>query len=387
MATRFIHIYYPPLFLAAASLIMGIIFSAFSWSSLIPLFFFTVSALLLAYASRSNGQFFSRMVILSLCMISFLWGNFWSCYLLTNQVSQQRGLNNQPLSLEGIIIEKNDDVHGPYKQSLLLQLTSLTKHDKTILPSSKKAKIFLKTRLRAEVADVLLLNNVYMSEMHDFYQLRDSILITAFIRKPQFIVKTTSHLPLLIKINCLFTQVRDSVARSLKNKMKSDNFFLFSSLFLGAPVEKTVEMDFLKQRFAEWGISHYLARSGLHVVIMLLLWQAVMRMIPLGIILKNIILLCIVGICTALSWSSVSFTRAIISYGITRFCLFGKVQVLALNTVALACIFVLCINPFHLFFLNFQLSFLLALALAWIAEIDLHSKKRDSHEKRREALS
>lgn len=145
---------------------------------------------------------------------------------------------------------------------------------------------------------------------------------------------------------------------------------LFSSLFLGykwnEPIEKYRETF---SSFKFWGISHYIARSGLHLAILILLWHYILSYIPLRWYSKQLLSIVCSLFYLVCTWPSVSFLRALFSFIISRifFCL--KEPTHFLHVIALAAFCMLIGNPTLLFFLDFQLSFGMTFALVWLNNI------------------
>jgi competence protein ComEC len=144
---------------------------------------------------------------------------------------------------------------------------------------------------------------------------------------------------------------------------------LFSTIFLGNKDGVKKRLNNEKIFFKLWGISHYLARSGLHLVVFLALLELLLRLIPITFVLKQIISLCIAMIYFLLSWSSLSFMRAFLTFIMYKICLLLGLSSNFLHLVILTCFITLLYNPAHLFFLDFQLSFGLTFALAWFNHI------------------
>ena len=141
---------------------------------------------------------------------------------------------------------------------------------------------------------------------------------------------------------------------------------LFSAIFLGKK-NKTQTYDKSKDQFKIWGISHYLARSGLHLVIFIMIWHLILCLFPIPFRWKQSILIALALIYALLSWSSVSFIRALTVFMLYKIATIFEIQMHIVHSITLACLFTLLYNPAHLFFLDFQLSFALTFALAWLA--------------------
>ena len=121
-------------------------------------------------------------------------------------------------------------------------------------------------------------------------------------------------------------------------------------------------MNTTKDYFKQWGISHYLARSGLHVVIFVMIWQTLLALLPLPLRTKNLFLILLIICYALLSWSSVSFERALLMFLLYRIaCLLGYashyIHVITLTTLRTYP------QSIASLFFDFQLSFGLPLPL------------------------
>lgn len=154
--------------------------------------------------------------------------------------------------------------------------------------------------------------------------------------------------------------------RMLQKKLSRSSFTFFSSFFLGNRRINKKENDELKYQCKYWGISHYLARSGLHLVIFIMAWEYILRFLPIFFLLKQILLIVITVIYFILTWNSVSFFRAFLTFMLYKLYLFRNVQIHTVHAIVLITFVVLVANPAQLFFLDFQLSFGITFLLAWI---------------------
>lgn len=125
-------------------------------------------------------------------------------------------------------------------------------------------------------------------------------------------------------------------------------------------------------QFQQWGITHYLARSGLHVYIFTGILTWVLYYIPLGIYIKNFFILLLLFIYSFLSWTTVSFMRALYAYSITVLARSNNAPLSGIYTITLIATLVLLYNPFFLFAFDFQMSFGLTFALVWWYQLLIH---------------
>lgn len=195
----------------------------------------------------------------------------------------------------------------------------------------------------------------------DFYLMKENISCSTFIthQSLQLIERPTSSIARWIYY------YKQGVLTRCRQKLAPQTFALFASVFLGNRTFYKKSMEGPKEDCKAWGISHYLARSGLHMVIFIFAWDYLLNLLPIAFIAKQIFLIFLSLFYCLLSWSSISFMRALISFVFYKTCIMLKVPGRFLHLLMLTCFIVLLSNPSQLFFLDFQLSFGLTFALAW----------------------
>jgi hypothetical protein len=154
---------------------------------------------------------------------------------------------------------------------------------------------------------------------------------------------------------------RTELYTTFKSTLPPTTFTYLSSLFLG---NKQCD-DYLGMRihFTRWGLAHYLARSGLHISILMSLWLSLLTILPLCASLKAILLASILIMYDHLSWCSISFNRAL---WLWLFYIGGwLVRANATPFVGLCNLVILILlhNPWYAWCLDFQLSFFLTAVL------------------------
>ncbi|MBD3272914.1 hypothetical protein GF385_00995 [Candidatus Dependentiae bacterium] len=157
-------------------------------------------------------------------------------------------------------------------------------------------------------------------------------------------------------------KARQKIYFKIKQKLNKKSFCYFSSIFLGN--KKTNISAQQKNIFNIWGISHYLARSGLHIIIFIIIWKIILNLIPIPIRIKNIFLFLTLLIYLALSWPSLSFLRAFFIFILYMIGILFNKQTNFSHILIVICILILIKNPIQLFFLDFQLTFFLTFALS-----------------------
>lgn len=136
---------------------------------------------------------------------------------------------------------------------------------------------------------------------------------------------------------------------------------LVNTLFLGA---RDANPNFeLRESFNRWGIAHYLARSGLHIVILMYAWLTLFSYLPIHLFVRRLLALLLALFYYVLTIPSISFTRAIVLFLFINSALLFKRKAHGLHILTVICFLTLLANPFHLFFLDFQLTFALTYSL------------------------
>ena len=181
--------------------------------------------------------------------------------------------------------------------------------------------------------------------------------------------------PAASSISRFMSDLRHAILYKLKNGLSGRTFAVVSSIFLGNRMCVKKDMDRLKHNFKTWGISHYLARSGLHVVLFVMLWHFLLSLLPLAFILKQFLLIALVLLYALLSWSSISFTRALLMFLLCKISALFGYQTHYVHIITLATLAILITNPLQLFFLDFQLSFGFTFALAWFGQLEAEKKR------------
>ena len=171
----------------------------------------------------------------------------------------------------------------------------------------------------------------------------------------------TLHRP-IVSIKRMLNAFRQKIYCSLFFRLNRQTFNFFSSIFLG--LKTFAPSDPIKEQFGYWGLSHYLARSGLHIVLFIIIWNWILCYLPLSFIFKNSLLLAIAYVYALLSYSSISFLRAIYVFYLFQIGKLSQSSSLSFaHLLTIVGLMVLLFNPLQLFFLDFQLSFFITLAL------------------------
>ena len=221
-----------------------------------------------------------------------------------------------------------------------------------------------------QVGDIIELSNVKIKKMdnlnlsgnksfHD-YLCKEGFLSSVFLTK-------NNDLKIIDRPERCWQRwlwkIKTGIYNDLRDKMDEQTFTYFALIFLG----NTQQTEILQMRetFNYWGLSHYLARSGLHIVFFILIWTFLFRCIPIRMNWKRLLLILLCMVYKLLSWSSIPFIRAFYVFLLMEGGKLFDLQTHFLHLLSVVCLLILIFNPIQLFFLDFQLSFGLTFALSW----------------------
>ncbi len=221
-------------------------------------------------------------------------------------------------------------------------------------------------KIEIEVGERITLKRVQLkpikSSSYAWYLIKEGIHATAFIDKPEY----TSSPNKAYSLKAQIANMYGGLVEALKHKMSKPCFTLFSSLFVGDRSHNKWIVHKTTDEFSRWGILHYLARSGLHLVIFILLWHSLFMIIPLSFWIKQTLLTSLILCYAALTVPSVSFNRALIVFLLKKGSDFFYRPTHFMHILSTTALLILLYNPAHLFFLDFQLTFCLTMALALV---------------------
>ena len=221
-----------------------------------------------------------------------------------------------------------------------------------------------------EVGDTVMLCNVFCkkssNEHLNEYQMREQILATIFNHK--LIDITVINHPTWSLKRWIFNQ-KQHILCSCKQKLSSESFLFFSSLFLGNRSYVKEYMESVNEQFKRWGIFHFLSRSGLHLALFIFTWRTLFTYIPLPFVIKQIFILLLSILYALFSWSSAPFIRSFLLFLCNRTCVITKNSYNLLHYLTVTCFCFLLYSPLYLFFLDFQLTFSITFVLAWFNQL------------------
>ncbi len=302
----------------------------------------------------------SRTIIL-LILISLASGFFRTMQVNHNQASFP--FTTKPVTIHGTVTNKTKNDQSLMKLCISFQLSSVTNQTENY-STNRIIQIYTQPNDTIEIGDTLEIQNVRLkkpnNENFGRYLMKEGILTTIFVQKIDY---TLLYRP-TYSLRRWFYTYKNNLLVSFEQQLSPATFHLFSSLFLGARNKKALE--FVNNQFKQWGILHYLARSGLHLAVVITIYEASFRLMPFSFMIKHLIFLLLGGIYFILSWSSISFIRAFLMFLGYKLSALSKTQPHFLHILLTSCFILLLTNPIQLFFIDFQLSFCLTFALGWL---------------------
>lgn len=158
-------------------------------------------------------------------------------------------------------------------------------------------------------------------------------------------------------------QTRTFLMQKIDATCSAANAALIRSIFFGYPLSSVSQEMALRTSFSWWGISHYLARSGLHLVIFVSIMHLFMMLIPVPLVAKRLLTALVLFIYTLFSYPTLSFVRALLMAALALICALLSLRQQPLHTISIVCCLLLLYQPLYLFSLDFQLTFALTFAL------------------------
>jgi competence protein ComEC len=365
-----------PLLLPLFSFIIGIFWQQFyQYNSIITSISVVLIFVLLIILVIKN--FNLELIQLFSYFLFFFCGAFLLQYQKNHHQQLLKKIENKKLDVLALIKDKEKIIDKKFKEIITLEVRAIKKS----APDSKHQKTnfnllcYTSTTTSAKIGDTVAIKNLSLTipkkdptnfkfVTFDDYLIKENILATVFTYKLNY--KPTSSPN--FSLGRWLLNKRNYIFQKIKQKMSSQTFCYFSSIFLGN--KKNYNMNDLRETFNYWGISHHLARAGLHISLFILIWKFFLNLLPLTIYLKQILLLLICLIYQQLSWTSIPFVRA---FYIFVFYEVGKLlnqQTNFLHLLTFLCLILLLFNPIQLLFLDFQLSFALTFALGWLGYIN-----------------
>lgn len=350
----------PPILFVTLFFILGIANHTFLHTFFI---FFLISLCATTYFFSQNRIFRKNLILYPLFL---LLGAFLHQKKLSDYDNFYASINNQKLTITGVIIDKNETTLRHQKTNVItIKINEIATQNYT-LTCNKTMLLYKKCNIPAETGDTIQIFDILLkkpsSESFQLYQIKEDIIATFFDNSLDY---TIVHHPTWSWRYWIWRQ-KQRLLLSLSQKFSPQTFQFFSSLFLGNRMCIKESLEETNEQFKTWGISHFLARSGLHLSLFIFILQTIFCVIPLPLFFKRLCILFLSSIYFLLTWPATPFIRSFALFLFGQVCIAINISFQLMHYVTLICFCFLLYNPLYLFFLDFQLTFALTFALAWL---------------------
>ncbi|MBV8660742.1 MAG: ComEC/Rec2 family competence protein [Candidatus Dependentiae bacterium] len=350
------------LIIIVIALIAGISFTSYN---LLGLLIFCISLFMIYHEQH-------RALLLTLACCLFFFGN--SRYYQNQALYfAHENLLETKCNVIGVVQEILPRLEEQEQICILMKLSEIEINGKQHF-INKKIYLFLPHYSKIWVVPYqkILVKNIILqhpnSTSYQEYLIRENIWAVAH---PKWLFYTTLKKPSLFmqQINEICALPLQTTNHALSQLSQT----LYLSIFCGKKIksETTTKM---KELFQYWGISHHLARSGLHLVILISLLLFLLSFVPCSATKKQWFIVALLCFYYLTTYSSVAFMRAFYMYIFYAFCKQLYIPINPVHILLVTTLLILTINPHHLFFLDFQLSFSITLLILWFCQVTQNIK-------------
>lgn len=358
-----------PLFIVTTAFIVGIVLQSYAFNT----FLVPTACITLLFALVCIKKTFWHPLFLAILLASAA-----GALVYQRQVDHYTNFYHQTqrhsYTLTGTITDIQQAASQRYKYTATITNSFLVAHDDSSSITPHASLMIYSNDLKAfQVGDTITISPLSFKQPKNisfmYYLMKQGVIATVFLTAANKLELATRP---FYSLNRWLFNKKMQIFALLKSKISFKTFSFFAPLFLGFK-QRSKHQDQLKQHFKLWGLSHYLARSGLHLIVFIALWRLFLNCIPLSFILKQIIIILLSLIYFLLTWSSISFIRAFLAFSMYCILLIWNQQINGMHILTLITLLILITNPTQLFFLDFQLSFSLTLALLWFSNIQFYA--------------
>lgn len=358
-------LYLPPLIGIAISYITGIAIYALRpcWTGNYFTYLVGIASIFsIAIAYHHNREHFKKIAL----SIFFLVLGYWrshTCYTTFEKFPFHD--YKEPVSVRGVITGSSYSSKGRMKHCLTLYAQETKDKNNKIKNFNGELQIYLNEKPKIYVGDQIEIHNVKItrpgSNAFKEYLIKEGILSSLFITNFSYNVLYQPK----YSIHRWLWQTREQLVQNLSRKLSPQVHAFFCAIFLGNRAIAKNEVESISDQFKQWGAVHYMVRAGLHLVMFVGIWFSLLTFIPISFNAKQILMILICLLYYLLSWSSIAFLRAFLTFLLYKGASLFNLNTHSLHIITLVTLVVLLANPMQLFFLDFQLSFSVTFALAW----------------------
>lgn len=357
-----------PIWVLAMACIAGIWWQSFEY----PWYYTCIIALggLVLLMTVAHVNLALKPVYICLYVLVFLGASASYQLSIWRQKNFCQKTHNRHFDIMGIVTDICQTGNYRLPIAIKLDIHSMTCTDATREPHNTRASIFLYTKKIGSitVSDTIEVKNILFKtpKNKDFmrYLIKEGVETTVTInQEPITVIEHPSW-----SINRSLIDYRNHLLLAFQQSMDKQTYLSFGSIFLGNPVAKK-RVEEMKNQLKMWGLFHYIARAGLHLVIFISIWMFLLGLLPIAWLWRQLTMILLATIYFIFTWPSIPFNRAFFTFLMTKVITIFGIRAYYIPSLSLIVIITLLIHPMYLFCLDFQLSFGITYALAWFNEI------------------
>lgn len=278
---------------------------------------------------------------------------FLNLFIRSNALEKYEYLNNTPVVVYGRVAENYSYSSGGSVRILLDDVTVYNGEDttklsgKVLIYSNVTGMDFTSIDIgRYITASARLEFNHYTNDSYDIYYLNNGIIATTYVYNSK--ISFTDEIKMNLKDN-----VKSAVYDYLEEN-KTEYADVGYAMLFG---DDTLLDPNIKASFRNTGIAHLLAVSGLHVSIIIMVIDFILKKMKCSTVVEMIVLFVLLGFYCYLCDFSVSVIRASL---MALFALYAKARGKAydnLSVLALIASAILLVSPLQISYVSFILSF------------------------------
>ncbi|MCK9542977.1 MAG: ComEC/Rec2 family competence protein [Novosphingobium sp.] len=377
LKSNFLKIQLQPIAICLLGLIVGILSYIYLefYTSIILLLFICFSLLVLFFLNKIS---FKMLILFSIYNLGFITGYIRTYIVNKNHKDIIEKTINKTANIYGLVyFKQQNNTDNFFKNKIFIKIDKISiknNNNKEIINTNYTVKINypdfnlnnLNNITEGNYIKIKDINLIKKRQNTDFL-IAQNCLCNLFLSKIDYKI-INKKFSFLRRIWLKIIITRQNLLNRLNKKLTGITKTLFNYIFLGIP-EDSNNANKLKQYAIYWGISHYLARSGLHLVMIIFIWSLLFRFVPIRYNLKKIIVLFLSLIYGFLTIKSISFNRAFLTIIIYNICDLKKLAINSIHVINMVCFVNLLSNPYKLFLLDFQLSFILTFIICYIRDL------------------
>lgn len=349
---------FSPLFFASLGLTCGVLGTLCWTTSIHHMGILLLALTLITFPARSTAQFNSLIIIL-LFMIGALTTHGHLSYFEAQQTKWSSFNKRMPVRIL--------NVESCHKNKYLT---------KALISPGLYINIISSIKPTVKVGQLVDIKRSYLNIQNEdgFRSQKSGTIGIVFCKDLKFTPRQQDSINHMLVWSDHLSKKRNQLSHKCINNLEQQGHDLLNLIFFGnknnVPYSRLIKYQ---SDFNTWGVSHYLARSGLHFVILMFLLSFIFIFFNkrLQVFLK--VLFCIFF--SYATWLSVSYMRALSTLLLLLLTTIVNVRLSYQAAFCIIYMVFLLYNPFLILSLDFQLSFYLTFLLICISLLTAQDKQ------------